>query len=463
MAIPGSVQSLYTNAFASTFDILKPEELPATFARYGDQGASAFLWLKALSRTRKVANMTYSHWEDDLRNPTFNSLNAPSAPGAGNPQSITLSPANLNADNQYYPQAGDVIYYKGGQQGIITAVNVSTPSAPVLTVYPIRAAAGYALPAVAAGEELSVISGSSSEGAGQPNGIATGYTHFSNTTQFIKSTVSETGTGMTDQTWVTINGIPNAPLYNRGFMDMEYRQALKISHALMFGKGGDDSVIDASTGLPYKFTEGMVTIADRLGNPRNYTAGSLSVTDFDAWGRILDREYATGMVSYRCGLDHMNDLENGMVNYLYNTYVDFTGANNGGYKAEMDASGVTQEMSVGVGFSYLKKGSRAYCISRDPMFTNQQTLGITGSDTPTLAVLTPMGKKKDPKTGDAMNSFGYCYKAFGNYSRENEIWDVSGAGPGLKVIPEDIKSSYIRSEIGFEGFGANQWITVRAN
>lgn len=458
MAVPGSVQSRYTNAFASTFDVLMPEKLPQAFARYGDQGANAFLWLKAMSRKRMVSANTYYHYEDDLKNPTFHSLNAPAAPGAGNPQVITLIPADLNSLNQFYPQKGDIIFYKGGQQGIIYSVDVTTPTAPILTVYPVQAGASYALPAVAANEELSVISGASSEGAGQPNAIATGYTQFSNSTQIVKSTVSETGTGLTDQTWLTINGIANAPLYTRAFMDMEYRQALKISSALMFGKGGDGSVIDTETGLPYRFTEGMVTIADRLGNPRTYTAGSLAVTDFDAWGRILDREYATGMMSYRCGLDHMNDLENGMATFLYNTKVDYTSS-----KPMLDAAGVTKDMAVAVGFSYLTKGSRTYCISRDPMFTNQQTFGITGSDTPTLAVITPMGAQKDPKNGQEVNSFGYVYKGFGAYSRENEIWDVRGAGNGLKVIAQDIASTYIRGEIGFEGFGANQWITVRAN
>ncbi len=450
-----AVTAPYTNAYVSALDLLQPEKLPIAFKRYGAQGANTYLWLRAMSKKRMVSRDTYSHWEQDLWNPTFTNLNLVAAAAAGAPQSITLSPADLNSLNQFYPQRTDIVYYKNGKKGIITAVDVSTPTAPVLTVYPVQDGAGFSLPQVAAGEELSIISNASSEGASQPTARTTSYTEFSYNTQIIKSTVGATGTAMTDQTWITINGLPGAPLYTEAMDAMAYRQSLAISHALLVGTPGDDTVIDSTTGRPFKLTEGMLTVANRLGNPLTYTPGAYTVTDFDNYGRILDREYAPNEVSYRGGLAHMNDVENGLVNYLAGTRVQYNDV-----KTQMYSLGVTQDMSVNIGFSYLTKGGRTFAFSREPMFTNQQTLGIPGSATPTTAIITPMGSVKDEYSGENRNIFGYCYKGYGAYSRENETWQVSGAGPGLKVIADDLQNMYMRSEIGGEWFGVNQWIVV---
>lgn len=459
MAIPGSVSTRYTDEYVSLFDVHKPDILNSLFARYGDQGMSAFMWFKTMGKKRMVSQTTYYHFEDDLNNPNFQARAGVAAPGAGNPQNITLAAVDLNSLNQFYPQVKDVVYYKGGKQGVITAIDVTTPTAPVITVEPKQAGAAYALPAVAQDEYLSIVSNGHAEGTIQPDGRATSATRFSNQTQIFKNTISATGAELTNQSWIQINGVKDAPWYNTAFNKMEYRQALDISGALMFGVPGDGSVLDPENGLPISYTEGMVTLADRLGNPRTYTPGSYSVTDFDAYSRILDREYVTGAVSYRMGQDHFAELENALVNYGYNTMVDYTKIKPFMDNAQIEAT--EESLATYIGFSYLQKSGRLYCFSRDPQFTNKQTFGIPGSSTPTLAVITPMGQRKDAASGQMMNSIGYAYKGFGSYSREVELWDTRGAGPGLKVLSQDISNTYIRSEMGFEGFGANQWITVR--
>ncbi len=458
MAGPSAVVSQYSNAFASSLDILKPEQLPIAFRRYGQQGANTYLWLRSMSKKRQVARNSYNHWEQDLWNPPFVALNLVAAAAAGATQSITLSPTDLNSLNQFYPTRTDIVFYKGGKQGIITAVDVTTPTAPVLTVAPIQDGAAYSLPAVAAGETLSIISNASSEGAGQPLAKTSGYTEFTYNTQIFKTTVGATGTGMTDQTWLTINGLPDAPLYTEAMDVMAYRHSLAISHQLLVGVPGNDYLADSTTSRPFKFTEGMLTVANRLGNPRTYTPGAYNVTDFDAYGRIIDREYGADEVSYRGGLDHMNDVENGLVNYLAGTRVQYNDV-----QKQMYSLGVTQDMSVNIGFSYLTKGGRVFAFSREPMFTNQQTLGIPGSAKPGTAIITPMGERKDFNSGEMRNVLGYTYKGSGAYSRENETWQVSGAGPGLKVIADDLQNMYMRSEIGGEWFGVNQWIIVTPN
>lgn len=463
MPVPGSVTTSYNNTYVSSFDVHKPDILNELFARYGDQGLSDFMFYKTLGRPpRKVSQNPYYHFEDDKNNPTFSSRTNVSAPGTGLTMNITLSVGDLNSNNQFYPQVKRQVFFKGGKKGIITAIDVTTPSAPVLTVAPMQAGAAYALPAVTAGEEMSIVSFGNSEGSFQPAGQATSATRFSNNTQIIANTITATGAELSNQTWLRLNGIADAPLYTLAFTKMEWRQAKDISSAITFGVPGDDSILDPETGLPILYTEGLVTLADRLGNPRTYTAGSYSIADFDSYSRILQREFVTGPVSYRCGQDHFADLENGMMQGLYGTMVKYDEA-----KKYIDSTGIqsTEAMSVQIGFSYLQKAGRLFCFSLAGDWSNPQTFGIAGSSTPSLAVITPMAMQKDPKSKEMVAPTGYTYKGFGDYNRQMQIWGISGAGDkaNMQVLEQDISKTFIRSEIGFEGFGANQWITVRAN
>ncbi len=463
MPVPGSVTTRYTNAYVSSFDVHKPDILNQLFARYGDQGLSSFMYYKTLGRTpRMVSQNPYYHFEDDRNNPTFQSRGTVAAPGTGNPILITLSTADLNTNNQFYPQVKRQVKFKNGILGIITSIDVTTPSAPVLTIYPMQAGAAYALPGVATDEVMSIVSFGNSEGSFQPAGQATSATRFSNNTQIIANTISATGAELSNQTWLRLDGMEDAPLYTLAFSKMEYRQALDISNAMDFGVPGDDSILDPETGLPILYTEGAVTLAYRLGNPRTYTAGAFSINNFDDYSRILQREFVTGTVGIRCGQDFFTDMENGLVQGLYNTKIDYTTA-----KPFMDATGlnITEGMSVQIGFSYVQKAGRVFAVSLAGNWSNPMTQGIPGASTPSLALIQPFSMQKDPKTKEMVAPAGYTYKGYGNYNRQMRIWGISGAGDkaNLQVLSQDISNTFINSEVGFEGFGANQWIPITAN
>jgi hypothetical protein len=448
-----AVTPIYASEIISGFDVWKPEILQDLFKRYGDQGMSYFMMLKSMGFEKPVAQDTFSHFEDNLKNPTFKVRSNVAAPGAGNPALITLAAADLDADNRFYPRLWDVVFFKNEVTGVIVDIDVTTPSAPVLTVEPNQSTDNIG--ALTAGDEVSIISSMFSEGSGQPRGAVTGVEKFTGTMQIIKESIEATGTELTNQTWLRLNGIDGAPLYTEATADMEYRYALKCEGALLFQKATTNSIIDPATGRPVKSTEGLVPYIRRVGNPTPYTAGTLTVADFDAIERTMDREFAGNYIMSLNGIDLSQEIENLLKAYFNNTNIIFAQQNVASALFNKD-----EGLAASVAFSYLRKGERTYMFKRMGSFSNRNTYGILNSKIPEMGMFLPINKKKDPVNSEMVPSIGMRYKAFGPYSRKTEIWDVSGAGPNLKVTDLDKNSSYIRGNIGAQHRGGNQMVLL---
>lgn len=461
-----NVAAQYQSNYVSAYDVHKPDVLSKMFNRYGDQGSSWFLTLEKLGFVKPVAATSYSHYENELKNPTFNALGAVTPSGTAPNQTIgiTLSPTNLDTFNNYYPRLNDIVYFKGGQLGIIMSIT-GTASAPILNITQVNSWVNFAS-GVAAGEEISLVSNAFSEGSDQPKGILPGAAKRTNYTQIMKETLAVTGTELTNQTWFdgwvevpgSVNGTEQIASgnswYNLNWMDMEWRIGKQISGALLFGESTIGTINDLTTGLPIRTTNGLIPTIKTLGNTDTYVPGAFSVTDFDAYGRILDREYAGEYVMSLVSKSFSDEIENTMVAYLANTNIIYEIEQQLGSRFGVDGK------SISVDFSYLKKSNRTFMFKRMMEFSNRQTFGINGSITDGMGVFLPMNKVKDAKSGQMLDNIGARYKNLNGYSRKMEVWSVNGAGPGMKVSSVDVNKSFIRTDMGAHIMGANQMILV---
>jgi len=459
-----NVAAQYQSNYVSAYDVHKPDVLSKMFNRYGDQGSSWFLTLEKLGFVKPVAATSYSHYENELKNPTFTSLGvgvlSGSAPNLS--MAVTLSPTDLDSFQNYYPRLNDIVYFKGGQLGIIMSIT-GTASAPVLNITQVNTWTGFT---VAAGEQISLVSNAFSEGSDQPKGILPGAAKRTNYTQIMKETLAVTGTELTNQTWFdgwievpgSVNGSEQIASgnswYNLNWMDMEWRIGKQISGALLFGETTVGTINDPVTGLPIRTTTGLIPTIKNLGNTDTYVPGAFSVTDFDAYGRILDREYAGEYVMSLVSKSFSDEIENTMVAYLANTNIIYEIEQQLGSRFGVDGK------SISVDFSYLKKSNRTFMFKRMMEFSNRQTFGITGSITDGMGVFLPMNKVKDAKSGQMLDNIGARYKNLNGYSRKMEVWSVNGAGPGMKVSSVDVNKSFIRTDMGAHIMGANQMILV---
>lgn len=452
---PEAIAQIYASEIVSGFDIHKPENQNVLFSRFGDQGASYFQIVRSMGFEEKVSLDEYGHWEENRIHEIIHVRDAVLQPAVGASIQLTLDTSDLDANNNFYPRKWDQVLFKNEVPGSIIDIDVSTPAAPVLTIKPNDIL--DQIPALSEGEELIIHSDAWSEGSGQPESALRGVWRYDNVAQIVKETIGYTGSEMVNQTWVTVTsqGTQIPAYYFLGQVDIDYRMALKIDGALMWNKITTNSIIDPDTGRPIKTTEGLIPYIRRVGNEQSYTSGAFDIDEFDDMDNTLDREHAGNYILGLLGITAHHDIENALVTYFSNTNIQFA-------RQTTNAALFNQNESLGasVNFTYLTKAERTFLFKRMGVFNNPKLYGASGYDMPKMAIFLPINRRKDPVSGNMVPSIGTRYRALGKYNRRMEVWQVGGAGEGLKVTEFDKRHTYMRGHFGAHFRGGNQFILL---
>jgi len=454
---PEAIAAIYASDIISNFDLHKPEILNTLFNRFGDQGASYFQLIRSMGFEKPVANDTYGHFEDNHIHEIVHVLDIVAQPAVGANIQFTLDPVDLDANNNFYLRLWDIILFPTEVTGSVIAIDVTAPAAPVVTVRLNEITDQF--PALTAGEELAIITSSFSEGSGQPEGAVSGTWEYDNDAQIIKETIGVTGSEMVNQAWVTITTAGQAlpAFYFKGQIDIDYRMALKIDGALLWGKRSTNVITDAATGRPIKTTEGLIPYIRRVGNEQTSVDGAFTVDEFDEMSNTLDREFAGNHILGLLGISLHQDIENALVAYFANTNISFAKQATNEVLFESN-----EALSASVNFTYLTKSERTFLLKRMGSFNHKKLAGAEGYSARKLGVFMPINKKKDPVSGNMVDAFGTRYRSLGKYSRRMEVWQVGGAGEGLKVTDIDDRNTYQRCHIGAHQRGGNQFVLMEA-
>lgn len=453
---PEAIAQIYASDIVSGFDIHKPENLNVLFSRFGDQGASYFQLLRSMGFEEQVSLDEYGHWEENRIHEIIHVRDIVAQPAVGDPITFTLDLQDLDVNNNFYSRQWDQILFPNEVPGSITEIDTTVPAAPTITVEPNEITDQF--PALAAGEELVIFSDAWSEGSGQPDPALRGVWRYDNCAQIIKETIGYTGTEMVNQTWfnVTSKGQSIPAYYFLGQVDIDYRMALKIDGALLWGKQTTNTaLIDPDTGRPIKTTEGWIPYTRRVGNEQTYVAGAFDVDEFDDMDNTLDREHAGNYILGLLGISLHQDIENSLVTYFANTNIQFTKqATNSALFNSNEA------LSASVNFTYLTKSERTFLMKRMGVFNNPKLYGASGYEAPRMGLWMPINKRKDPVSGNMVSSIGTRYRGLGKYNRRMEVWQVGGAGEGLKVTEFDNRRTYMRAHVGAHFRGGNQFVLM---
>ena len=455
---PDAIAQIYASDIVSGFDIHKPEFLNSLFSKYGDQGASFFQLIRSMGFEKPVAQDTYGHFEENHIHEIVHSREIVAQPAQGEPITFVLDTADLDANNNYYVRKFDQILFPNEVTGIVTDIDVTDPTAPEVTVEPNDST--DTIPALTAGEELVIMSNAFSEGSGQPRGAVSGTWEYSNSAQIIKETIGYTGTEMVNQTWfdVTTKGQSIPAFYFKGQIDIDYRTALRIDGAFLWGKQTTNTtgvIDDDNENKVIKTTEGLIPYIRRVGNEQTYTAGAFDVDEFDEMDNTLDREFAGNYILGLLGITLHQEIENALKDYFANTNITFARQTTNDVLFNKNES-----LGASVNFSYLTKSERTFLFKRMGVFNNSKLYGADGYNAPTMGVFLPINKRKDPVSGNMVDSIGTRYRALGKYSRRMEVWQVGGAGEGLKVTEFDKRNTYQRCHVGAHFRGGNQMLIM---
>jgi hypothetical protein len=155
------------------------------------------------------------------------------------------------------------------------------------------------------------------------------------------------------------------------------------------------------------------------------------------------------------GITLHQEIENALKDYFANTNISFA------KQATNDVLFNSNEaLSASVNFTYLTKSERTFLFKRMGVFNNRKLYGADGYSAPTMGVFMPINKRKDPVSGNMVDSIGTRYRALGKYSRRMEVWQVGGAGEGLKVTEFDKRNTYQRCHVGAHFRGGNQMLIM---
>ena len=99
-------------------------------------------------------------------------------------------------------------------------------------------------------------------------------------------------------------------------------------------------------------------------------------------------------------------------------------------------------------------------MKRMGVFNNPKLYGAAGYEAPMLGIWMPINRRKDPVSGNMVASIGCRYRGLGKYNRRMEVWQVGGAGEGLKVTEFDTRNTYMRAHIGAHFRGGNQFLLM---
>lgn len=455
---PQAIKADYFENIVTTFDLNITKYLPKLYKRYGNQGVDVLDMLMALGFERTDSVTIINHFEENWIHQAFK-VKAHAAGAAGAPVNITLSADSLDANNRYYPRISDTVTFPNEVGSYLSAIDVSTPSAPIITLIPFDVTKN--IPAVTEGQVIIITGNSFSEGSTQPAGRFSGAWKYTNHTQIVKESVGASGTQMTNESWVKMADNKSIEgWFNKGLLDKEFRMKTNIQGVFLSQeKNTNPLVVDTlNSNATINTTEGLFPYMKRVAIPYPYTPGTLTVQDFNSMVRLMTKQFTARTVCAMLGQDVDLEMEDVLKEYFQFTTVGYTTeVVNNKYFGDTPEG---KALAASIAFSALGKGGFNFAFKAFESMSNPQTYGADGFKYPGKAVFFPLESKKDPKSKNDIPAIGVVWKGMGSYNRKMEMFDMGGAGNGIKTTPVDRRDWYLRSEVSTEFMGGNQFIDM---
>lgn len=454
---------IMTDKMMTMFDFFKPQYLPELMARFGQQFMPDFQMFRAMGRESPVERDEWFAFEENWYHRTILTTGSVGDPGAGNPITITLDSTFHDSQGGSYGRINEIVTIPVTNiQAMIIAKNTSSPTAHTFTLKPLRAADN--IDAITGGTTLSITNAAFGPGTGGTSPVHMGSTKRTFYAQIFKEAAGTEGSQLVNSLWYsrTSNNKSVKYWYTEGTGAAEYRMALKMDGAFMMGVPTDNITVGGSASDPgygnaIKTTKGLFPWVSELGKTLNYTAASWDPADMDAVHLyLLSQGLTSNKAMFMVGAKLNQDIENGMVDYLK------TNAGGTSYiKIMKEVFKGNSELAMSINFKAFTKGGITFMLTPKPSWSNPQTFGATGYNMPTYGLITPLSRVKDAKSGKMLDNIATRYRAKGDYSRRFEMWDLNGAGNGLKVTDIDRTNTQLRSHLGLQALAVNQMLIVK--
>jgi hypothetical protein len=432
----------------------KPEVAIAIIKKFSNQYRDSMgMDLTLMGNSMGVSADTYTCFQESWYWKPIVAAASVSASQAGGTQAITIE---VDDDNRFFPKVGHIIVYKGvgNIQGIITALNVTTPTAPVITV---QAASGVTLPAVTEGDEIMISTNAWGEGTGQPTPSVKTYDQLTFYLQIIKDKFGITGTQITNSAWIDISEYGGKfNFYNVGVADLDARMFRQEEGALLINDGSTYTVssatglVDGEGASTVQTTKGIIPLLRTYGGvDATVTASNWTVTDLDDIDDYLKTQgdtspvvmgYVGGSMARRISsqlgtLQGYHDATDTLTQYI------------GGMGYDEQSA---KARAVNMRFMEYRNINRVYAFRELGSFSDPNGFGATGYKFREYSMWFPLSNVKDGKTGAVTPLVTLIHKEKDGYSRRRETFTMQGAGGNAAMYNMELDKKIVnmRSHIG---------------
>lgn len=482
-AVGGNVA---TQTIGSTLYDYSPFFVAQTLFRRHSQVPTFKLTLDMIGGARGVSAPTTGHYERDWAMNSVQLIRTSANSGTAG----GLVTATVHANSLYtsgalvsgasasgtHIRVGDIILITDtGRQARVQAKVVSgatiTLTLKPVGAYTLNADLEMGLQNAAGGKIYAIITNASGEGTGLPEGILPRLYKYENSFQIIKERASVTGSEATNDTYFKTQPLADGGIFVILNEDMVMNFEQKVSNALLFGEVGtghtDQNVPGIGFDVSVGFTEGLYKFVENSGHTVTYTAGSYTLANIDALGKIIENERA-GTREYLTfdGYDMFTLNENTLQGQLAGNPADFLvkRAKMMGVQQEEWQPFTDSNFGYNVGFNMVHKGGVSYYFHNTNEFTSPTGGGAgTSSRYPGVRIACPVGVTKDFKSGGDKAYMGFEWKEMGAYKRKAVVGKFGGVGAspflGEAASNEyDVATCGIVGEYAFHGACPNKFI-----
>lgn len=438
---PSAVTADGTQSYLSLLNIKVPQVRRGFIRKFGDQwrqGSFTYI-LNELGMTEAVMDITYKHFELENFRAAFTELTGYAAPGAGNNATVTLSPGDLDANGNYFPQLNNDMTFPNGTTGKI--VNVNTAGAtPVLTVEPHDQT--FDLGAVAAGQKLSVYSNGWQEKSLMPKGRVPKFSELSFGLKIVKTKFTMSNTARATQTYIDIDGAQG--LWITGMEQGEYNQLMDIDGAALLDTPIDNPALIA---LGHRNMTGLLPWMRGNAPQDVYTPGLFSVSQYYLMTNEMDKQRAPKEHFSFEGTLFYNEQEQLWTNFLAQNPIIFT------------MNGQNDDGTLGVHLDCKSTFIGGHMIHHKKMdvFNDPELYNLPNYSFQHLAMIVPLKVYTDPKTGSTHPAVSLTHLELNGYSRRMIIEPKGGFNGMVNNSEEDALSMDYVSEVGTRFCAPNQF------
>ena len=450
-AVALATQDNYVSALTSTALAMHKREVDENLVkRYGNQGITGLLEL--VGAKKESTQTTFSHYEEafihnSVKLTTSGSYSANTAAHFTYTEQDNTDVPNgdqsIDGTNNDTPvRVGDILLAPNGEMGYVTAVAADGD-------VDIQAFDGTWSLATSTEFTFSIIGNMYAENTSQPSGLMPRVHTYQNSCMIMKESFVVSGTEATNVIYFKVDNEKMGSgylWYLKGEADTYKRFQDYMELMMLLGQSA------TNTGLSsFNTTEGLLPFIENKGQSMDLGSASISMADFDAIVKSLDKYRGAKEYALYAGIDLSLDIDDLL-------------AQQGAYAAGGANYGTFQNnknMALNLGFNSFSRGGYTFHKKTYDVFNHPKLLGADGMNYPGYGICIPMDTQRDAKSGEKVPSLRIRYKAANGYSREMEHWLTGSAVLKNKTNTEDNLKSHYRTERGFEGFAANRYMLIK--